>query len=649
MSNPEPSHRRLDVQGLRALAVLMVVAFHTGLALPGGFVGVDVFFVISGFVITGMLRREYAETGRLRLGAFYLRRFKRLTPALAVVVALTAIASSFILSPLGAQQHAAQTGLGAMLLVANGVIASSTGGYFDAPAETNPLLHTWSLSVEEQFYIVFPALLLAGWFAARRLRRLVHAPALLVGLVAVVSFVLADIGSTGYASSWLLGFYSPLTRAWEFALGALLALVVAGFRPLASRAALTFALLGGGMLVASVVVITGSTPFPGSWTLLPVTGTLLLLLAGAQSRNAVTRALGSRPLVAVGNASYSIYLWHWPFIVFASLLWPTASHAILLAALLSLLPAAASYRWVEQPLRKAHGLMRPRLVSFVAVVVLAPVVVAAGVGTMATDYWTPRYEAGGVAIANDGDIGQDEWLRYLRDTFYPCTPDELHDRAPRWEGVVRCQQSRPGPDVTIALIGDSHAEHLFLGLAEVLPEQNVAYYIRNDGLSPANPDVAQIVKHVAASPSIEAVVVSALWNLRGVHAHELSTTLRTISEAGKTVFVTDDVPYFPFDAFGCKYRQALLLPTDCSMDTMRFRREYAQYYPELRATMALVPQAHLLETARYFCDESSCDMARHGRLLFRDRSHLNLNGSRFLAGRLVNDHPELVAAFAQAR
>ena len=519
----------------------------------------------------------------------------------------------------------------------------------NAPAEANPLLHTWTLSVEEQFYVVFPAVLLAGWFAARRLRRLEHAPVLLVGLVAVVSFVLADIGSTGFASSWLLGFYSPLTRAWEFALGALVALVVVGSRRFSSRAALALALLGVGMLGAAMVLITDSTPFPGSWTLLPVTGTLLLLLAGTHGRNAVTRALGSRPLVAVGNASYSIYLWHWPFIVFASLLWPAASHARSIAAFLSLLAAAASYRWVEQPLRKAHGPARLRLASLVAVVVLAPIVAAAGVRAMANDYWTPRYEAGEVAIANDGDIGQDEWLRYLRDTFYACTPHELRARAPSWEGVVRCQQSKPGPDVTVALIGDSHAEHLFLGLAEALPEQNVAYYIRDDGLSAANPDVARIVKHVAASPSIEAVVVSALWNLRGVRARELSATLRTIGEAGKTVFVTDDVPYFPFDPFGCKYRQALLLPTDCSMGTVRFRREYAQYYPELRATVARVPQAQLLRTAQYFCNESACDMARDGHLLFRDRSHLNLNGSRFLARRLLNDHPELVAAFTRAR
>ena len=165
-SNPPETRkrsRRTDIQGLRAVAVLMVVAFHAGLPFPGGFVGVDVFFVISGFVITGMVLRERRATGRIRFGQFYLRRFKRLTPALALVVAVTVTASAAVLSPLGTQQTAAKTGIGAMLLAANVVIARTTGGYFDADAATNPLLHTWTLSVEEQFYLAFPALIALGW------------------------------------------------------------------------------------------------------------------------------------------------------------------------------------------------------------------------------------------------------------------------------------------------------------------------------------------------------------------------------------------------------------------------------------------------------------------------------------------------------
>ena len=210
----DSGNRRPDIQGLRAIAVLMVVAFHAGLPVPGGFVGVDVFFVISGFVITAMLHRELTAAGRIRFGAFYIRRFKRLTPALALMVAVTMVISVLVLSPFGVQQTAAKTAVGAMLLVANFVIPILTGGYFAAPAGTNPLLHTWSLSVEEQFYLGFPAILAVGWLLAQRARALRHAPFLIVGSVAAASFGLAVLGSTGFTlptANFLLGFYSPFT------------------------------------------------------------------------------------------------------------------------------------------------------------------------------------------------------------------------------------------------------------------------------------------------------------------------------------------------------------------------------------------------------------------------------------------------------
>jgi peptidoglycan/LPS O-acetylase OafA/YrhL len=191
--------RRSDIQGLRAVAVLLVVAFHAGLPVPGGFAGVDIFFVISGFVIAGMIHREHSSTGRFRFGRFYLRRFKRLTPALALMVGVTMFISFFLLSPFGAQQTAAQTGVGAMLIGANFVIARATGGYFDAPAEANPLLHTWSLSVEEQFYLIFPAILLLGWVVSQRGGRRMAAVMALVSTVALISFGLAVSGAGGLA------------------------------------------------------------------------------------------------------------------------------------------------------------------------------------------------------------------------------------------------------------------------------------------------------------------------------------------------------------------------------------------------------------------------------------------------------------------
>ena len=279
-----PPSRRPDVQGLRAVAVLLVVAFHAGLPVPGGFVGVDVFFVISGFVITSMLHRELLETGRIGLAHFYIRRFKRLTPALALMVAVVMAASVLILSPIESQGNAALTALGAIFLVANVVIARTTGNYFDADADTNPLLHTWSLSVEEQFYLIFPVMLLIGWRLGSRYRRATAVSGVAIGIGGAISLALAlgeakGVGFTALPES-LIGFYGPATRAWEFAAGVLLALGARRLTTLSTSLSLAMSGVGAALLCGSLWLISDATPFPGPWTLVPVCGTLLLIAAG---------------------------------------------------------------------------------------------------------------------------------------------------------------------------------------------------------------------------------------------------------------------------------------------------------------------------------------------------------------------------------
>ena len=194
-AHPPTGTRRRDIQGLRAVAVLVVVAFHAGLPVPGGFIGVDIFFVISGYVITNMLSLEWSRNGSINFRRFYSNRFKRLTPALALMVSSTLILSALLLSPTAPLENTAKTGLGAMLLVANLVIARTTGGYFDEPAATNPLLNTWSLSLEEQFYLVFPLVLLAGWMMARRFRSARSAP-----IAIIFAFMLGSFGAAFLAA-----------------------------------------------------------------------------------------------------------------------------------------------------------------------------------------------------------------------------------------------------------------------------------------------------------------------------------------------------------------------------------------------------------------------------------------------------------------
>jgi len=213
---------RPDIQGLRAIAVVAVVLFHARLPVPGGFVGVDIFFVISGFVITGLLYREWKQYARIRFAQFYKRRFLRLTPALAIVIAFAVLGSGFLMFP-HEQKVAIQTGIGALALVANIVIARTTGGYFDVPAENNPLLNTWSLSVEEQFYLFFPFILFLSWYIARKFNLARSVSLIAVGFIGLISFgvVLFSNTETGQVITWL-NFYSPTVRVWEFAAGSIL-------------------------------------------------------------------------------------------------------------------------------------------------------------------------------------------------------------------------------------------------------------------------------------------------------------------------------------------------------------------------------------------------------------------------------------------
>lgn len=448
---PRPGHQRRDIQGLRAIAVLAVVAFHAGLPVPGGFVGVDVFFVISGFVITAMLQRECSATGRIRFGRFYLRRFKRLTPALALMITGTLLISFVLLSPLGPQQTAAQTAIGAMLFVANVVIERTTGGYFGTAAEINPLLNTWSLSVEEQFYFIFPVLIAVSWYVVRRHVSLHLTPYFVVGTLAVSSFALATLSASGLTfrgSTAILGFYSPIPRAWEFAVGALLALAINHRPPLKSKLTGPAGVLGLLLLAGSFWFITDATPFPGPWTLLPVAGTLLLLFAGTSPQQFTSRLLSTSAMVKFGDWSYSIYLWHWPFIVFASLLVPGASAVLPIAAALSLVPALASYRWVEQPIRGLDRLPAFRWGALVVLTISVPLAVAGALWVgAASGYGSERirqFQAATLPFHAGAQMGCDT-------------------RAPLGQSQ-QCIWNARGSGSPVYLVGDSNADHFSEGI-----------------------------------------------------------------------------------------------------------------------------------------------------------------------------------------
>lgn len=370
---PTISGYRRDVQGLRGLAVLLVVCFHAGLGVSGGFLGVDVFFVVSGFVITLGLLTELRSTGSVSLRGFYTRRARRLLPIFALVSVTTILGSLLVLRGEIAREAMARTARAASLLTANVQLESEGGGYFDSAAELNPFLHTWSLSVEEQFYLVLPALLLLTWKLGRSAassERWVHR---IVAVVTVASFAAAAVA---VGSGDLRGaFYSMPLRAWEFGLGVLLALNLHRLSGLPRRAAALLGVVGLAAVLAAAMLYDASTTFPGPSALPATVGTALLIAAGA-TPTVVTRMLSWRPLTWVGDRSYGWYLWHWPAIVLAGVLWPDASWALPAAALVALGVTAMTYPLVEQSLRYARAVTGVAVVVLVGVLVNVPVATA---------------------------------------------------------------------------------------------------------------------------------------------------------------------------------------------------------------------------------------------------------------------------------
>lgn len=630
---------RKDIQGLRALAVISVILYHAHLPIPGGFTGVDIFFVISGFVISLMLRRQTEKyTSKRLLANFYQRRFLRLTPALGVMVLFTVIASILILPPFGPQQNAGYTGLGAMLIIANLVIAITSGSYFDAPAESNPLLHTWSLSVEEQFYVVFPILLISSWLFAQRKPSKFPYAIVFVGIFTLVSFAITLLRPT-LPDAFLWGFYSPLTRSWEFGAGALLALFVMKNPDTRIHFPRVFASVGLLLLTIGFWGISQNSNFPGVVTLIPVVGTLMLIYAGTSQsgKSKVTQFFELKPLVAVGDRSYSLYLWHWPFIVFFTVLYPDFPQIALLAAILSFIPALISYKFLETPLRKINTKPTKRFVSLLLVFVLVPAIVAAGVGWSASHFWLPKYTSGEMKVNHPGDIGQDIFLSELAN-YYPCEQKKLASQSGNGEGMTRCRQSQSGENVSVALVGDSHAEHLFPGFSKLLPGVNVINITRGEiPVKSASWQMSLIVDELVENQNIKIVIINDYWVVRGVPVKELAQTAKRLLTAGKQVFVLTDTPDFSFDAFICKFQRGLLLGPKCEENKKYFTDRAQDYLAKLQEVKALEPQIHLIDTTKYFCDSAKCSMLVRNQLMYRDIHHLNLPGSTYVATKLLED------------
>lgn len=349
---------RPDIEGLRTIAVGLVLLFHAyGVPFTGGFVGVDVFFVISGFLITSLLLREKDKTGRISILGFYARRARRILPASALVVILTVVASYYFLGFV-AGEGVAQAAKWTAVFAANIHFGLLGTDYLGSQLPPSPLQHMWSLGVEEQFYVVWPAVFLLLVVVVRGTR---HRHALAASLVIICAASLAwSVIQTSTLATW--AYFSPLTRAWELGLGALVAVLA----PELKRVKLTWlteVLAGVGLvgIITSALFLTNTTPFPGWAVAWPVISTALVIAAGcANEKTATGRVLSVRPLQWVGTRSYSLYLWHWPLLIIAAQylledlsFWQ--STGLVIAAIVA---SDLTYRLIENPVRSSQLLSK---------------------------------------------------------------------------------------------------------------------------------------------------------------------------------------------------------------------------------------------------------------------------------------------------
>ena len=615
---------RSDIDGLRAIAVLAVVFYHAGVpGFSGGFVGVDIFFVISGYLITRIIAREIAQ-GDFSILRFYERRIRRIFPALFVMLLVSCAAALVIHLP-SEMEDFAKALVAASLFVSN-VLFWQTADYFAGPAHLKPLLHTWSLAVEEQFYIIFPLMLIviARWGRERWLLWLIP--------VAIVSLL---ISVWGVSSKPVAAFYLLPSRFWELMVGALLAL---GIAPQIHSERLRFAtgITGLTLMGGAIVLYSNATAFPGLAALVPCLGAAMVIHAGSGGATFPTRLLGTKPMVFVGLISYSLYLWHWPLLAFARQ-WSGESLAVMqIAGLLaaSFVLAYLSWRYVEQPFRRRQVMEQsPRLFA------------AAGLATAAAlVFGATALTTGGFAARHGGYAPPAvAGLQSLR--VGTCFLKE--DQAPAdWSGVEQCAAG-PADAPLVFLWGDSYAAHLAPGLeAEAAGRFRVVQYTAGGCPPVAGLDIAgrphcrafnERALELIGSLRPQVVVISARWAVylpRVVGMNDIGAAIESVRSRGAAFLLVSQSPNFdfahPYDFVYRKGREQARI----SFDTV------------LNAQIAALSPSNVFDPLPVLCDHDTCDVRRNGSFLYFDDGHFSLEGSRIFARAMM---PRLIAQVAGAR
>ncbi len=662
LASQQMSHRK-DIDGLRSVAVLSVLGYHCGIgAMSGGFVGVDVFFVISGYLICGLIVRDL-DRERFSIARFYERRCKRILPALFVVLLFCIIASLVICSPYEARQ-VGQSIMAAASSTSN-VLFYRQGNYFEGTGRSNPLLMTWSLAVEEQFYIAFPLLMLLLYKKGKKR---------LFGVLSVLCLLslLTSIYMEFHHAEF--NFYLPFTRAWELGAGVLLAFYEAhAKRPVLTKGVQNvLSALGLVLIVGSVCMYTPGIRFPGYEAIPPVLGSVLML---ASPRGLANRVLALSPFVWVGLISYSLYLWHWPLLSFFALIVPAPASAINLMFLMgcAFVLATLSYFLVEQPFRKRVAPTSAGLIFRYASCSAAFLLAASMI-----------YFSGGVP----GRARQLAATERSLDLDRPHTCLTMLDTRPNLEpGCV----PPAGAGATIALLGDSHAEALQPALEEYAeahgeqllimampscpPLQGVTRFVADAPLFAMNcarfneetvrlVSVRNDVKYVLLTGSWPMVQEDVFlpadfhgdWRASSDDQHVtyllqgLEAEVRSLEAAGKHVIVVDDNPSLRLNPLArLRYadlpvrREIVNLfmghPIEDALAHSVARAQTVNPAAEdvrlrLLSLTRTDPQLTVIDTKSIFCDETACALSDGENLFYTDANHISHFGEQRVVERI---------------
>lgn len=634
-----------DLQGLRGIAVMLVVLYHAAIpGVSGGYVGVDIFFAISGYLITGLLFQERLRTGTIDFAEFYARRARRLLPAASVTIAATLVWSWFMNSPVE-QRGIASSAFAATFYFSNVWFALGSNDYFGGGSENNPLLHTWSLAVEEQFYFLWPALV---FLAARGVsREQVRSRLVLVLVIASGISLTTCVYLTWTNQPW--AFYLMPTRIWEFGLGALCILLLPRGSQLRPFLSVMMTSVGALLIVWAATQFDEHSRFPGFVALVPAVGAGLLLGAGRATRPGfVSRILSTSPMCWLGDVSYSWYLWHWPVLVATKEFIGRGQWTIWMAIAGSLVLATASYRLVENPIRRSPALTRrvwASLASGALVALMGGTIALVAHRGAATAMTSPRQKAYSDAKEDGPPTGA------CHATFAQV---DLPDCA---FGAVRSPR-------TIVLFGDSHAHHWFPAVEylagkvdarlvsltkSACPSVDVTVYHEGWKRPYYECDTwraAMISRIVAMRPAL--VVISNAEHQQPAASggpapltpdewgRGVDKLLSRLNVEAIPVLVIHDTPFPYIDVPACLARAAwhgASGPAACAFllapETTRRIKEAED------KSVGHQPDAFAMDFTKVICPREPCETERDGYVLYRDDSHLTARFSRSLGETLL--------------